>query len=59
MLTFGDLKNYKFYYWFAFPAMMPQGHPWVLEEPLQPIATEFSKDEVSCCDTKLPNAYHV
>ncbi|KAI9470976.1 MAG: E1-like protein-activating enzyme Gsa7p/Apg7p [Benjaminiella poitrasii] len=54
LVTFADLKKYKFYYWFAFPAIMPQPTPWVLTETcnkeLQPVQMHFSDTQLDCLD---------
>ncbi|KAI9268978.1 hypothetical protein BDA99DRAFT_503146 [Phascolomyces articulosus] len=52
LLTFADLKKYKFYYWFAFPALMPQ-EPWLQIKPMDSIGNVFSSMEM----TALANAY--
>ncbi len=44
MLTFSDLKKYKFYYMFAFPALCPSS-PFQAQNPL-PITDAFTTDEV-------------
>ncbi|KAI8092479.1 E1-like protein-activating enzyme Gsa7p/Apg7p [Halteromyces radiatus] len=52
MVTFADLKKYKFYYWFAFPAIIPSS-PWLVSN-LQSIDQIFTPHQI----TSLATSYH-
>ncbi|KAH8704698.1 putative autophagy ubiquitin-activating enzyme ApgG [Talaromyces proteolyticus] len=49
ILAFADLKKYKFQYWFAFPAIVPQPH-WV------PVHQENTKPDDPADDPLLPGS---
>lgn len=41
LITFADLKKYKFYYWFAFPAFVSKP-PWEIENEWKPASDALS-----------------
>jgi ubiquitin-like modifier-activating enzyme ATG7 len=46
LLTFADLKKFKFFYWFAFPAIMPQPAPWTISQKMTSVTEIYSQQEV-------------
>ena len=45
MLTFADLKKYRYWYWCGFPALL-QKPGWAIEGELQPMEAAMAPDEV-------------
>lgn len=44
VLSFSDLKKYKFYHWAALPALIAKPN-WQLESPFESIATKWGQDD--------------
>ncbi|KAI8929240.1 hypothetical protein BC831DRAFT_497246 [Entophlyctis helioformis] len=45
LLTFADLKKYRFYYWFAFPAILPS-EPILLRSPAKSVVDAYGQATV-------------
>jgi ubiquitin-like modifier-activating enzyme ATG7 len=52
LITFADLKKYKFYYWFAFPAFAAQPL-WEIGDDWSGLEEYFSKDQLTSLAEQL------
>ena len=54
LITFADLKKYKYFYWFSFPAFIAKP-AWEVDDNWKSVSDEFSGETV--CMNSFPSSW--